>query len=457
MDLYKILDDKGEEGTLRYIIWTDLLICPNCKNSASYADVAISYNPISFIDECTCHHCGASFKPELAERVLTDIFDPILGETINCKNRIPFKIYGTTGKRKWCRYATEDDYIQYQNMIKSLNYSNVPKDRIKWGDLYRSGYHYGISHIHQLYSFRNAFIISQLLKKVDSYPPHIHSALKIFILSYNQSHSTLMTRVVAKKSNKDFVLTGAQPGVMYISSLPVEKNIIKGLKRKIKTFRDAINMVYKSNSCVKFVNGSSINTILKDNSIDYVFTDPPFGNYIPYSEINQINEIWYGEKTNSKDEVIINNNQKKGTSEYSSLMTSVFTEVHRCLKPSGLCTLVFHSAKAEIWRSIVTSYQKAGLSILKTGILDKVQASFKQVNSAITVKGDPLLLLTKSSMTKKNSDADDHIIAEKIIMRHSQEADSKEKSEIMFSEYIGECIEQGATITLNANYFFKNE
>lgn len=456
-DLYRIKDDKGEVGTLRHIIWTDIIKCPNCKNAASYADVAIHYNPISFIDECTCHHCGASFKPESAERVLTDSFDPILGETVKCKSRAPFKIYGTTGKRKWCRHATEEDYTQYQRIINSLNYSDVPKERIKWGDLYRSGYHFGINYIHQLYSFRNAFVLSQLLKKVESYPQDIQSALKVFILSYNQSHSTLMTRVVAKKGNKDFVLTGAQSGVMYISSLPVEKNIIEGLKRKIKTFRDAIDLVNKSQSRVQFVNGSSINTILADNSIDYVFTDPPFGDYIPYSEINQINEIWYGEKTNSTDEVIINHNQKKGTNEYSSLMTSVFSEVYRCLKTKGLCTVVFHSAKAEIWRSIITAYQIAGLSILKTGILDKVQASFKQVNSSITVKGDPLLLLTKSTEIRQTNNIDDKIVAAKIIERHSHEANCKEKSEIMFSEFIGECIEQGITITLNANYFFKND
>ena len=456
-DIYKIRDDKGEIGTLRYVIWTDLIKCPHCKSVSNYADIAINYDPISFIDECTCHHCGASFKPDSAERLLTDSFDPVLEEYVRCKSRVPFKIYGTTGKRKWCRNATEEDYIRYQNIIKSLNYSDVPKENIKWGDLYRSGYHYGINYIHQLYSFRNAFVLSQLLKKVASYPHEIQNALKIFILSYNQSHSTLMTRVVAKKGNKDFVLTGAQSGVMYISSLPVEKNIIEGLKRKIKTFRDAIDLVHNSKSCVKFVNGSSIDTILEDNSIDYVFTDPPFGDYIPYSEINQINEIWYGEKTNSKDEVIINHNQKKGTDEYSSLMTSVFSEVHRCLKPTGLCTVVFHSAKAEIWRSIITAYQKAGLSILKTGILDKVQASFKQVNSAITVKGDPLLLLTKSAEVRKAKNIDDKIIAENIIERHSNEANSKEKSEIMFSEYIGECIEQGITITLNASYFFKND
>ncbi len=65
----------------------------------------------------------------------------------------------------------------------------------------------------------------------------LQSALRLWVLSYNASHSTLMTRVVLKKNSKDFVLTGAQSGVLYVSGLPVEKNIFAGLRRKISVFR----------------------------------------------------------------------------------------------------------------------------------------------------------------------------------------------------------------------------
>ena len=45
-----------------------------------------------------------------------------------------------------------------------------------------------------------------------------------------------MTRVVAKKNNPDFVITGAQPGVLYISGLPVEKNIFVWITKETKDF-----------------------------------------------------------------------------------------------------------------------------------------------------------------------------------------------------------------------------
>ena len=82
-------------------------------------------------------------------------------------------------------------------------------------------------------------MFSYLWSQVEECNADLRNALRIFLLSYNSSHSTLMTRVVAKKNSKDFVLTGAQPGVLYISSLPVEKNIFMGLTRKQKVFVEA--------------------------------------------------------------------------------------------------------------------------------------------------------------------------------------------------------------------------
>ena len=97
------------------------------------------------------------------------------------------------------------------------------------GGSYRSGYHQGITHLHHFYTKRNYLAISYLWNECLRFPSPVRDALRLLILSYNETHSTLMTRVVAKHGSKDFVLTGAQSGVLYISKLPVEKNVFKGL------------------------------------------------------------------------------------------------------------------------------------------------------------------------------------------------------------------------------------
>ena len=86
------------------------------------------------------------------------------------------------------------------------------------------------------------------------------------LLSYNASHCTLMTRVVAKKASKDFVLTGAQSGVLYISKLPVEKNILLGLRRKAKPIAEAYKLLQDCKGHFEVRNQSSQHLIEENES-----------------------------------------------------------------------------------------------------------------------------------------------------------------------------------------------
>ena len=456
--LYSTTDDLDQDGLIRYIIWTDILKCPHCESEIKYSEIAIRENPLEFLEEGICPCCGKRFKIADSERAKEVVRDPVLGKDVSVKKRIPFKIYGITGNRKWCRLATPKDVETYSELIKGLDYSKVPNREIVWGELYRQGYHFGMSHIHHFYTYRNVVMFSYIWSQIEETEEEIRDALKIFLLSYNSSHSTLMTRVVAKKDSKDFVLTGAQPGVLYVSSLPVEKNIFFGLKRKWRVFAEAFSLLDQSRSEAHFLNKSC--TLMDDinpSSIDYIFTDPPFGDFIPYSEINQINECWLGYTTNNKDEVVINNSQGKDLSAYANLMDAVFTEMSQKLKPNSLCTLVFHSAKAEIWRAIIHSYRNAGMGVRRVSILDKIQKTFKQTNSNVTVKGDPIILLEKDEKSLPSSEYKDDIeLAQHLISVVGAENINKELSTKLFSKYIISCIEAGLKITLDAKYFFKN-
>lgn len=452
-DIYFSSNAEGNPGTVRYTIWSDVVRCPHCGKELTYGDVAVEENPIRFKDSCKCPYCHNDFRLSEAESVHIAVYDPVLKRMGQAKKRVPFKIYGTNNGKNWQRFANEQDIEAYNCLTRTADYSDVPVHKMKWGELYRKGYHFGIEYLHQMYTLRNALVFSKLWKNIKTYPESIQKALKVFILSYNQSHSTLMTRVVAKKNSKDFVITGAQPGVLYISSLPVEKNIFDGLKRKLKTFSSALELTNGSRSEVVFKVADSVVERPDDSSIDYVFTDPPFGDYIPYSEINQINEGWLNMTTDDTDEVIINTHQDKAVTEYKNLMSRVFQNVHRSLKRDGLCTVVFHSAKSEIWRSIMEAYQISHLGVVASGILDKQQASFKQVNSTITVKGDPMVLLRNGSFSRISNESDEEI-AKVIIRKHDGEKNDKVKSERMFSEYISSCISHGVSINLDANYFF---
>src|SRR5690606_15421284 len=110
----------------------------------------------------------------------------------------------------------------------------------KWGEMHRSGYHQGISHLHHFYTRRNLLAIATFYEEANKYKQPIKNALLYWTSSYNATHSTIMTRAVAKNGSKNLVVTSAQSAALYISSMPVEKNIILGLKAKSKSIHKAL-------------------------------------------------------------------------------------------------------------------------------------------------------------------------------------------------------------------------
>lgn len=454
-DLYEAEDNDGEMGIIRHIVYTEFIQCKNCKNEDSYGNACVSFNPVKINADWTCNQCGLTQQVKKSTRVVEEKYDEFLSKNILIRKRRPFIIYGKTKGKNWRRRATksdiEIDYIANSKTVKD----SVPQTEMDWGDLHRTGYHNGISHIHHFYTPRNLAVLSIFWDELKNAKSEFVNSLKLWILSYNTSHSTMMTRVVLKKNQNDFVLTGAQPGVLYISSLPVEKNIIFGLERKIKTFTKAFQTVENSQSEVQTINGSSTVLPLNDKSIDYVFTDPPFGDYIPYSEINFINEAWLGNITKKENEAIISGSQNKSVHSYELLISQVFCEIQRVLKDNAESSIVFHSASKKVWDALQNSLKKAHLEVFQSSVLDKDQASFKQTNSNISVKGDPVLLLRKATNRNIPSMIDStSIIKELYNSAYASEIDSEITRERLYSRYLGYCMSNEIGVELGAKEFY---
>ena len=216
---------------------------------------------------------------------------------------------------------------------------------------------------------------------IEDAPRGLRDALRLLVLSYNAAHATQLTRVVAKQGERDLVVTGAQTGVLYLSGLPVEKNVLAGVRRKISTFAKAFAITAESSSAVRVVCGSSTKLDLPSGSVDYVFTDPPFGDYIPYSEVNQINEAWLGVFTDRAEEAIVSPAQGKDVAAYGELLSRVFAEVARVLRPTGLASVVFHSSSPAVWTELRNALASQGFITEGTSSLDRQQPTFKQAAS----------------------------------------------------------------------------
>jgi SAM-dependent methyltransferase len=135
---------------------------------------------------------------------------------------------------------------------------------------------------------------------------------------------------------------------------------------------------------------------IPDASIDYAFTDPPFGSNIAYSELNLLWESWLGVRTHVPDEAIVSRTQKKSVDDYERMMAKAFAEVRRVLKPGGRFSIVFHNTSAEVWRALQAAIDDAGLAIEGVLTFDKgPNQSFKQFTTEGAVTHD--LVVTCSS------------------------------------------------------------
>ena len=454
--MYKALDPDGNTGSIRHVIWTDLITCPSCCRTVALWDSSVSLDPPRIASKFSCPKCGHEGSFDEVRRLTEEVADEITGTPTAQRVRQLARVYGVTGTKRWSRPPLKSDVQLIETIAAQPLPDEVPSVEIPWGDLYRRGYHQGITHLHHFYTRRNLTVFARLWQRTSEYQGILRDALRFWLLSYNASHATIMTRVVAKTDQKDLVVTSAQPGVLYVSGLPVEKNLFAGLRRKLTTIVSAFATIHERKGTVEVHQGSSRHTNLPDSSINYVFTDPPFGGNIPYAEINFLNEAWLSCYTDRTDEIIISSSQKKSIEDYQRLLTAALSEVNRILKPQGRATLVFHSTSADIWNALQSAYTDARLGVECAGVLDKTQGSFKQVTTKGAVRGDPVLLLSKVE-AKQNDQPQQSVwaVAEQLRQASLSLHPSEQTAQRLYSRLINHFLTNQQTIPLDADEFYR--
>ncbi|WP_371806568.1 DNA methyltransferase [Candidatus Lokiarchaeum ossiferum] len=112
---------------------------------------------------------------------------------------------------------------------------------------------------------------------------------------------------------------------------------------------------------VFLLNISSSSLPIPDASIDFIFTDPPYGDSIQYGELSSLWGAWLNmnmEKFISQieaEEIVINSKQGKKIDFYQDRLTQVFSEMHRVLKPECFMVITFHNTSLKIRNALISS------------------------------------------------------------------------------------------------------
>jgi hypothetical protein len=254
-----------------------------------------------------------------------------------------------------------------------------PKDRMMEGGETRRNDPAGITHVHHFYTKRNLWALSLAISKI--------SNMKILILFLASIWTN--NKLYRYRWAGGFAGAGGGPlaGTLFIPSIIKDISIPKSLSEyfnKIINRKKLFSKMTKqwlSTNSMTFCNH-------RDDTIDYIFLDPPFGSNLNYSELNFLWESWLRVITNNKKEAVENEVQKKGKIEYLELMMECFKEAYRVLKPGRWITIEFSNTKAAIWNIIQTTLSDSGFIVANVSALDKKQGSFKAVTTPTAVKQD---------------------------------------------------------------------
>ena len=372
-------------GTINYVVWSDIFLCPQCGSEFVFWNEAIKDNEV--LKTITCPHCGAQFKKSDCERSQTNEFDVHLGKTVQFAKQVPVLINYTYCGKTYNKVPDAHDLEVIQDAKDLADSISLPIDELPDGDNTSQPIHsHGFQYVHQFFYSRSALLFSFYFSEANSYSTR--DALKFVGTSILLKTGSKLHNIGFK--NGKLNLAGAMPNVLYVPSTVAERNIIQLLEKK---YKDICKVFAPSHSTGKAIIQccSCTDMGIPEKSIDYIFTDPPFGSNINYSEMNYIWESWIRVKTNPRCEAIINKTQHKHLAEYQELMTKCFIEYYRALKPGRWMTVEFHNSKNAVWAAIQQAIMRSGFVIADVRTLDKKQGTFKQMTTVSAVKQDLII------------------------------------------------------------------
>jgi len=381
-------------ATIQYMIWSDVYACKpkkrdthkhpvspdGCGGEIVLWNVAVDHESGQVKESFVCPHCGETWrKTELT--LLRAI--PV---RTNYSYTVPTKGKKTSKKQKEKR--SERQVSDYElKRLKEITEKEVPywypttpfdSNREMWRGVHRD---HEIARACDFYTKRNLWSLARLwyefsLSKDENISSHL-----LFILTSCFGHLEKLTRYKFKRGGNS-----ALNGTLYVGSFTVEDMPLRLLESKFAQVIKGFSVLFTRNKKNKIISttGSATSLSMSDNTVDYIFTDPPFGSNIFYSDCSFLWESWLGELTDASKEAVWNKSRKpeeggKTLEGYKSLMEEAFREMYRVLKPNRWATVVFSNSDDRVWESIQDAAYQAGFVIYGGKEFDKVQRSFKGV------------------------------------------------------------------------------
>ena len=376
--------NSGSIGKINYVVWSDVFSCPDCAGEVVFWEEAVDKSEGKVRDQFPCPHCSSNLTKRLMNRIWISGLDRTTKSTYKFAKHKPVLInYSINGKRGLEKIPDSAD-IALLAKIEATSISEwFPTYTIPDGDKTPEAIRQGITQVDYMFVRRSLANLAVAWKE----SPLTHRwGITGSMLRASKQHQIAISRIGGEKAGVGGATAGHRRGTLYIPSNQVEMSVMTLLDERFKQImRSACSLPRTA-----FVGTQSATDykLLPDNSLDYIFIDPPFGSNIMYSELSFIWEAWLKTFTNIKHEAIENKTQRKDLESYRKLIRSCFLEAYRLLKPGHWITIEFSNTQASVWNSIQSALSEAGFVVANVAALDKKRGGLNAIVGVTAVKQD---------------------------------------------------------------------
>jgi DNA modification methylase/rubredoxin len=382
--MYRTKDVHGNLGKINWTLWSDVFVCPECTKEVVFWDAAIDRTAGKVKDDFTCPHCNVNLTKRDTNHAWTTTYDNRIAMAAKQAKQLPVLINYSIGNKRYLKQPDASDLALIEKIQNSDIPYWVPTSQMPEGDKTSDPYNLGVSHSHHFYTKRNLWVIAAFWHRTLS-SPFSHILQYCLTAALPELNRRTRLRVGAFFKGGRGPISAGVSGNLYLPSLSAEKRVTFGIANRIETVAHAI--LSKRGPYIITTESASTARIGKA-TVDYIFTDPPFGGNLMYSELNFLWESWLKVYTNRTPEALENKSQGKTLYDYQTLMTDCFRRYQEILKPGRWMTVEFHNSQNRVWSAIQEALQRAGFVVADVRTLDKKQGTFNQVAGGGSVKQD---------------------------------------------------------------------
>ena len=383
--LYESKCDRcGGKATLSYIVYSQIFQCPRCLEKMPLFDcieVSIKKDNVDSKKIVVCPYC---YKREITEEIRTRSekfgMKPVLVSYFcegGCKPAKDERQHNDQDPIKREYFENYDLGKIKEIKAKEIPYwiPQIPMIRGRETCVKRNLSAQGVNKVCDLFTRRNLWALSVIKDGIDNLTDRISGDAIEFCWN---SVILNLSRMTTDRDRLGFL-----KGTYYLPPTCRCTNVLRTIENKFRMMLNGWQEVGNIKSSSVYISTEDARYInIPTNSVDFIFTDPPYADKEQYGELNFVWEAWLKMDINwHEDEIIVNDIRGKSLEDWENGMKLAMKNCYRILKPGRWLSLCYHDTSEGTWALIQDLMAECGFLVDKSNkalFIDTEQKSYNQ-------------------------------------------------------------------------------